>query len=140
MVITLKSRRGLRRDAMSAIGASATGCSASPSVPRARPDTRRRRPPLGTLGSLLAATAAAFAATVGGGVPAASASTHDWIATGWDIHLADQLDPATAGHFFNTSSSFGTGPNTSVNPVIDGFAARSEEHTSELQSHVNLVC
>src|SRR6266705_304804 len=125
MVITLKSRRGLRRDAMSAIGASATGCSASPSVPRARPDTRRRRPLLGTLGSLLAATAAAFAATVGGGVPAASASTHDWIATGGNIDLANLLDPATAGHFFNTSSSFGTGPNTSVNPVIDGFAANA---------------
>src|SRR5438477_2028600 len=25
-------------------------------------------------------------------------------------------------------------------PSLDGMSARSEEHTSELQSHVNLVC
>ncbi len=110
---------------MPATAAPPAGCSASPPVRRARRDVRRRRPLLGTLGSLLAATAAAFAATVGGGVSAASASTHDWIATGWNIHLADQLDPATTGHFFNTSGSFGTGPKTSVNPVIDGFAANA---------------
>src|SRR6266568_457731 len=125
MTMTLSSRRSLRRDAMPATAASPAGCSASPPVRRARRDVRRRRPLLGTLGSLLAATAAAFAATVGGGVSAASASTHDWIATGWNINLADQLDPATTGHFFNTSGSFGTGPKTSVNPVIDGFAANA---------------
>ena len=108
---------------MSATAGSSAGCSAS--VPRTRLGIRRRRPLLGTLGSLVAATAAAFAATVGGGVSAASASTHDWIATGWNIHLANQLDPATTGHFFDTSSSFGTGPSASVNPVIDGFAANA---------------
>src|SRR5438034_3568202 len=27
-----------------------------------------------------------------------------------------------------------------VGPVLDGFQARSEEHTSELQSHSDLVC
>jgi hypothetical protein len=108
---------------MPATAASSTGCPAP--VPRTRLGIRRRRPLLGTFGSLAAATAAAFAATVGGGVSAASASTHDWIATGWNIHLANQLDPATTGHFFDTSSSFGTGPSASVNPVIDGFAANA---------------
>jgi hypothetical protein len=73
----------------------------------------------------VAAAAAALAVTVGGGAATASASTHDWIATGWNIHLADQLDPGTAGHFFNTSSSFGTGPNLSADPVTDGFAAKA---------------
>jgi hypothetical protein len=102
-----------------------TGCSASPSVPRTRLSIRKRRPLLGTLGALVVATAAALAATVGGGVSAASAGTHDWIATGWNIHLADQLDPATAGHFFNTSSSFGTGPQASASPVTNGFAANA---------------
>lgn len=108
---------------MSAPAATPAGCSASPSIPRARLTTRWRRPLLGTLGAVVAATAAAFATTVGGGAAAAAASTRDWIATGWNIHLANQLDPATTGHFFNTPSSFGTGPNASGNPVTDGFAA-----------------
>ena len=107
---------------MTATAASQSGCSAAPGALRS---IRRRRPLLGTLGSLVAATAAAFAATIGGGVPAASATTHDWIATGWNIHLANQLDPATARHFFNTSSSFGTGPKAAVNPVTNGFAANA---------------
>src|SRR5438270_143326 len=120
MVITSKSRRSLRSDVMPATA----GCSASRPASRARLGIRRRRPLLGTLGALVAATAA-FAAMVGGGVPAASAGTRDWIATGWNIHLANQLDPAAAGHFFNTSGSFGTGPKASSNPVIDGFAANA---------------
>ncbi len=86
---------------------------------------RRRRSLLGTLGSVVIATTAAFAAIAGGGMTAASAATHDWIATGWNIHLADQLDPATARHFFNTSSSFGTGPVAAKNPVTNGFAANA---------------
>jgi hypothetical protein len=110
---------------MTAAPASQTGCSATAAVPRTRLSIRWRRPLLGTLGSLVAATAAAFAAIVGGGVSAASASTHDWIATGWNIHLADQSDAATAKHFFNTPSSFGTGPKASVNPVTNGFAANA---------------
>src|ERR1051326_6078891 len=110
---------------MSAPAAAQSGCPALPSTPRARPAIRWRRPLLGTLGALVAATAAAFAATVGGGAAMASASTRDWIATGWTTPLADQLDPGPAGHFFNTSGSFGTGPNLSGNPVTDGFAANA---------------
>jgi hypothetical protein len=110
---------------MSAPAASPAGRSAAPHAPAARLVIRRLRPLLGTLGALVAATAAALAAIVGGGVPAASASTRDWIATGWNIHLADRLDSATTRHFFNTSSSFGTGPTASVNPVTDGFAANA---------------
>ena len=91
---------------MPATAASSTRCPAP--VPRTRLGIRRRRPLLGTLGSLVAATAAAFAATVGGGVSAASASTHDWIATGWNIHLANQLDPATTGHFFELALVVGS--------------------------------
>jgi hypothetical protein len=74
-----------------------------------------------------AATLAAM--TTGAASPAsaavhhrATAGAHNWIATGWNIHLADQLDPATAGHFFNTAGSFGTGPDPRSNPVTDGFA------------------
>src|SRR5260370_36170588 len=96
------------------------------SVPGTRVSIRRRRPLLGTLGSLVVATAAAFAATAGGGESAASASTHDWIATGWNIHPADQLDPATAGHFFHTTSSFGTGPRPSLHLVTHAVAANAE--------------
>jgi hypothetical protein len=110
---------------MSATAAAQAGCSAVPAVRGARLGIRRRRPVLGTLGSLVLATAAAFAVAAGGGAGAASASTHNWIATGWNIHLAHRLDPATAGHFFNTSSSYGTGPKASINPVTDGFAANA---------------
>jgi hypothetical protein len=109
---------------MTATAAAQGGCSAAPAAPRPRLRIRRWRPLLGTLGSLVLATAAAIAAAVGG-VSAASAATHDWIATGWNIHLADRLGPATTRHFFNTSSSFGTGPTASGNPVTDGFAANA---------------
>lgn len=101
------------------------GCPAAPSAPGARLGTRKRRPLLGTLASVAIATAAAVAVTVGGGVPAASAGTHNWIATGWNIHLAGQIDPATTRHFFNTPSSFGTGPTASSDPVTDGYAANA---------------
>ena len=107
---------------MSATPASQARCSATPG---ARPIIRRRRPLLGTLGSVVAATAAAFAVALGGGMSAASAATHDWIATGWNIHLADKLDPATTRHFFDTPSSFGTGPTASSDPITKGFATNA---------------
>jgi hypothetical protein len=47
---------------MTAAAASQTGCSATPAAPRTRLGIRRRRPLLGTLGSLVAVTAAAFPA------------------------------------------------------------------------------
>jgi hypothetical protein len=126
---------------MTATAASQSGCSATPGAPGTRLNIRWRRPLLGTLGSLVTATAVALAAAVGSGASAASAATHDWIATGWNIHLANQLDPAAARHFFNTSSSFGTGPQASADPVIDGFTANAvlvfdsyAQFASELQS------
>jgi hypothetical protein len=67
-----------------------------------------------------ALAAAAVAATMA--APAASASVHSWVMTGWNIHQINQLDPATAGHFFNTSTSYGTGPNSTLNPISDGFS------------------
>lgn len=109
---------------MTATAASQPGCSAVPASRGTRLVIRRRRRLLGTLGSVVIATAA-VAATLGGGLTAASAATHDWIATGWNIHLADRLDPTTAKHFFNTTSSFGTGPSVSGNPVTNGFAANA---------------
>ena len=109
---------------MTTAAASRSGCSAAPTA-RTRLVIRRRRPLLGILGAVVIATAVAFAAAVGGGVPAASAATRDWIATGWNIHLADRLDPATTKHFFNTSSSFGSGPASSGHPVTNGFAANA---------------
>lgn len=63
--------------------------------------------------------AAALAATIG--VASASASVHNWVMTGWGIHLTNQMDPATASHFFNTNTSYGTGPNSTGNPISDGF-------------------
>jgi hypothetical protein len=87
-------------------------------------------PPAGRAGRLAAkvtavATAAfavaAAAATFGAAAPA-SASVHNWVMTGWNIHLTDQMDPATTGHFFNTNTSYGTGPNSAGNPISDGFS------------------
>lgn len=75
------------------------------------------------LTAILAATAAAGAAAATFGTAAASAATtSNWVMTGWNIHQLDQLSPATASHFFNTPSSYATGPNTATSPVSDGFA------------------
>jgi len=68
----------------------------------------------------LAATAAA--ATVGTAAASASTQTDNWIATGWNIHLNDRADPGTAGHFFNSPGSFGTGTSDTATPITDGFA------------------
>jgi hypothetical protein len=71
----------------------------------------------------LAAAAVAVAAAAMFGVAApASASVHNWVMTGWNIHQVNQLDPATASHFFNTNTSYGTGPNSTGNPISDGFS------------------
>jgi len=75
-----------------------------------------------------AATAAlavgAVAATFGA-APASASTTPNWMMTGWGIHLANQIDPGTFGHFFNTSSSYGTGPNAGSTPVYDGFGSNA---------------
>jgi hypothetical protein len=68
-----------------------------------------------------AALAAASAAATIGAAPA-SASVHNWVMTGWSIHLTNQVDPATTGHFFNTNTSYGTGPNSTGNPISDGYS------------------
>lgn len=78
------------------------------------------------LAKVTAVAAAAFAvaaatAALGAAAPA-SAGVHNWVMTGWNIHLTDQIDPATIGHFFNTNTSFGTGPNATSNPISDGFS------------------
>ncbi|HEV3066723.1 MAG TPA: hypothetical protein VGY50_02690 [Streptosporangiaceae bacterium] len=81
--------------------------------------------PVGKLIARFTAVAAAalgvatVAATIG--VGPASASVHNWVMTGWGIHLTNQIDPATASHFFNTNTSYGTGPNSTGNPIGDGF-------------------
>src|SRR5438445_12950324 len=84
--------------------------------------------PLRTLLARLTATLAATvtlgaAAATLGMSPASAATTGNWVMTGWNIHQLDQLSPATASHFFNTPSSYATGPSTSTSPVSDGFAA-----------------
>lgn len=66
-------------------------------------------------------TVAAAAATFGAAAPA-SAGVHNWVMTGWNIHQINQLDPATAGTLFNTNTSYGTGPNSTGNPISDGFS------------------
>jgi hypothetical protein len=71
-----------------------------------------------------AALATAAAAVTIGAAPA-SASTHNWVMTGWNIHLTNQMDPATTSHFFNTSASYATGPNSAGTPLNDGFSANA---------------
>jgi hypothetical protein len=75
------------------------------------------------LSAVLAATVAAGAAAATFGTAAASAATtSNWVMTGWNIHQLDQLNPAIAQHFFNTPSSYATGPLAATSPVSDGFA------------------
>ena len=69
-----------------------------------------------------AALAIAAAAAAFGAAAPASASVHNWVMTGWNVHQINQLDPATASHFFNTNTSYGTGPNSTGNPISDGFS------------------
>src|SRR5690242_18430472 len=73
---------------------------------------------------VIAALAVAAVAATFGTAPA-SASVHNWVMTGWNIHQTDQLDPATASHFFNTNTSYGTGPNSTGNPISDGFSTNA---------------
>ena len=81
---------------------------------------------IGRLSAGIAATlAAAAAAATLGMAPASAATTSNWVMTGWNIHQLDQLSPAVASHFFNTPSSYATGPSASTSPVSDGFAASS---------------
>jgi hypothetical protein len=87
-----------------------------------RPPARRRRTKLRLAGALLLATAAAVAAVTATGLSPAGASTRNWVATGWNIHLLNQASPALASHFFNTPGSFGTGGDPTTGPVSDGFA------------------
>lgn len=85
--------------------------------------------PAGKLAAKFTAVATAALAVAGAtaafGAAPASASVHNWVMTGWSIHLTDQMDPATASHFFNTNTSYGTGPNSTLNPVSDGFSANA---------------
>src|SRR5579859_6104956 len=74
-------------------------------------------------GRLIAKVAAVVTAAFTTAAAAASAGVHNWVMTGWNIHLTDQMDPATTGHFFNTNTSYGTGPNSTGNPISDGFSA-----------------
>src|SRR6266480_1080384 len=69
-----------------------------------------------------AALTAGLAATTLGVAPASAATTSNWVLTGWNIHQLNQLNPATASHFFNTPSSYATGPQAATSPVGDGFA------------------
>src|SRR5690348_3985475 len=71
---------------------------------------------------ILAAGAALAAMTVAGHAPA-SAATRNWIATGWNIHVLSQADPATARHFFDAPSSYGVGASLTASRVPAGFAA-----------------
>ena len=70
-----------------------------------------------------ALAAAASAATIG--AAPASASVRNWVMTGWGIHLTNQMDPATTSHFFNTNTSYGSGPNSTGNPISDGYTTRA---------------
>jgi hypothetical protein len=71
---------------------------------------------------LAATVAAGAAAATLGMTPASAATTSNWVMTGWNIHQLHQLNAGVANHFFNTPSSYATGPNTATSPVSDGFA------------------
>jgi hypothetical protein len=92
-------------------------------------------------GAAVALTAGLAAATLGL-APASAATTSNWVMTGWNIHLLNQLSPTVASHFFNTSSSFATGPLAAISPVSDGFATSSvlvynsyAQFASDIASH-----
>jgi len=79
---------------------------------------------LAKLTTAAAATLAAGAAAATLGTAAASAATTtNWVMTGWNIHQLNQISPATTSHFFNTPTSYATGPTAATSPVTDGFAA-----------------
>src|SRR5215467_13252340 len=71
---------------------------------------------------VLAAGALFIAVGVAGLAPASAATSHTWILTGWNIHKLYGVNPALAQYFFNTPSSYGTGPQPATDPVKDGFA------------------
>jgi hypothetical protein len=110
-----------------------TGCATRPAIPGTRRGILGWRSILGPVTTLMLAASAALATAVAGGVSPAAASTRhhatagarSWITTGWNIHLAHQIDPGNTGHFFNTPASFGTGHKASADPVTDGFAANA---------------
>jgi hypothetical protein len=73
--------------------------------------------------AVVAAAALAVAAAASTlGTASASASTHNWIMTGWAIHLEHRSDPAIANHFFNTPSSYGLGTSSGSSPILDNFS------------------
>jgi hypothetical protein len=74
----------------------------------------------------LAATAGLGIAAVALSMASASAATtSNWVMTGWNIHQLHQLNPTIASHFFNTPTSYATGPAAATSPVSDGFTASS---------------
>ena len=56
-----------------------------------------------------AVTAIAVMITMTSGSAGAATAPRNWIGTGWNVHLAYQADQSTIKHFFNASTSFGTG-------------------------------
>jgi hypothetical protein len=72
----------------------------------------------------LAATAGVGVAAVALSMASASAATtSNWVMTGWNIHQLNQLSPTVASHFFNTPTSYATGPAAATSPVSDRFTA-----------------
>jgi hypothetical protein len=85
--------------------------------------TRPAKKLIARLAACLVAALTAAAAVTLGMSPASAATTSNWAMTGWNVHQLDQLSPATTSHFFNTTSAYATGPNTTTSPVSDGFTA-----------------
>lgn len=55
--------------------------------------------------------------------PASAATTHVWMQNGWtSTHQFASGDSAEASYFFNRSGSYGTGSDTSANPISNGYA------------------
>jgi hypothetical protein len=77
-----------------------------------------------------ALTAIAIMITMTAGSAGAATAPRNWIGTGWNVHLAYQADQPTVKHFFNTATSYGTGPSTSANPVTDGLSASATMYYS----------
>jgi len=101
--------------------------------------TRRllARAAAGVVGGLAALTVLASLAS---GSAGAATAPRNWIGTGWNVHLTYQADAATTKHFFNSATSFGTGPSTGANPVTDGFSTSATLYYSsyaQFQSDLN---
>src|SRR6201747_2830108 len=88
-------------------------------------------------------TTISVASLIPGSTPAAIAQFNAQVAEFQKANPSIKIKPAEyqwTGPTFAAKLAAGTLPTVFTVPFTDARTLRSEEHTSELQSHVNLVC